>query len=67
VLLAPATTKADVLSCGATAATPLSFAIAVASSRVSVVADPAAPRVPVLIEAPALTVRRFVPRPRSGS
>ncbi len=61
----PATTRADVDSWGATPATPESEPSAVASSRVSVVAEPNAPRVAPDVEAPGLTVSRFVPRPSS--
>ena len=50
-------------SSGSTAATPGTALIAVASSIVSVVADPAAPRVKPVRVAPGVTVSRLVPRP----
>ncbi len=59
--LLPATTSWFVVSWGATAATPASLPSAVASSMVSVVAEPNAPRVAPVLPAPALTVSRLVP------
>jgi hypothetical protein len=57
------TTTLDTAISGATAATPDSPAMAVASSTVRVLAEPAAPRIPPTSDPPALTERRFVPRP----
>ena len=59
----PATTNSLVVSSGATAAIPLSRAMALASSVVSVVAEPRARNVPPLRLRPGLIVSRFVPRP----
>ena len=61
----PAMTSPDVESWGATPATPSSAPSAVASSTVSVVADPNAPRVAPVVAAPGFTVSRFVPSPSS--
>ena len=64
VLLRPLTTTTfDTDISGATACTPSSCPMAAASSIVRVLADPAAPRTPPTVAAPALTDSRFVPRP----
>jgi hypothetical protein len=62
VFLSPATTTACAETCGATAATSASEAIASESPRVRVVADPAPWRTKPLVVEPGWTVRRLVPR-----
>ena len=63
VFAEPATTTAIVDTCGATCATPSTWAMASASSIVSVSADPPAPRTKPDVLAPGLMLSRLVPRP----
>ena len=63
VFSAPAMTTLEVDSSGSLAATPGRVPSWVASSVVSEVAEPAAPRTPAVVVDPGVIVSRFVPRP----